>query len=96
VKFKLLTESSDAELCVSSERALPSIAVFAPTVQAYVQASRAPNTLRGYRSDWAHFTQWCERHGLETLPALPETVASYLSATAESGLKAGTIQRRAA
>jgi hypothetical protein len=25
----------------------------------YVAAARAPNTLRGYRSDWAEFTTWC-------------------------------------
>ncbi len=26
---------------------------------AYVEAARAPNTLRGYRSDWAAFSTWC-------------------------------------
>lgn len=25
----------------------------------YVEAARAANTLRGYRSDWAEFTGWC-------------------------------------
>jgi hypothetical protein len=30
---------------------------------AYVEAARAPNTLRGYRSDWREFTAWCDRAG---------------------------------
>lgn len=96
MKPEFLIESAEVGLCVTPEHPLSLIADFAPKVQAYVQASRAPNTLRGYRSDWAHFTEWCERHGSLTLPARPETVASYLSATAEAGLKAGTIQRRVA
>ena len=25
----------------------------------YVEAARAANTLRGYRSDWNEFTSWC-------------------------------------
>jgi hypothetical protein len=31
----------------------------------YVEAARAANTLRGYRSDWAEFTGWCGAHGLD-------------------------------
>jgi hypothetical protein len=34
----------------------------------YVEAARAANTLRGYRSDWAEFTGWCAAHGLDPLP----------------------------
>ena len=29
----------------------------------YVEAARAANTLRGYRSDWPEFTGWCADHG---------------------------------
>jgi site-specific recombinase XerD len=67
---------------------------FAPRVQEYVRASRSKNTLRGYRSDWAHFTGWCGAVGLIPLPALAETVAAYITTVADSGLKAGSIQRR--
>ena len=48
----------------------------------YIVASMAPNTLRAYRSDWAAFVAFCEAHGLEPLPALPETVVRYASARA--------------
>lgn len=43
----------------------------------YIEAARSDNTLRGYRSDWRGFTTWCMLHGLEELPATPDTVASY-------------------
>src|ERR1035441_332584 len=55
--------------------------------------SKAENTLRGYRSDWRDFCAWCAGHGLCPLPALPETVASYIAGCAEH-LKPGSIQRR--
>ena len=48
-------------------------------IRAYVTASKAPNTLRAYRSDWVDFTGWCDARGLESLPASPGTVAAYLS-----------------
>jgi site-specific recombinase XerD len=63
-------------------------------VEAFVRASRAPNTLRAYRADWGHFTAWCASAGVASLPAAAETVASYLSVMADSGLKAGSVQRR--
>jgi len=45
----------------------------------YVEAARAANTLRGYRSDWREFTAWCVEHGaLDPLPAAPATVTGYL------------------
>ena len=70
------------------------LATFAPRVREYARASRAENTLRGYRSDWAHFANWCERVGFRSLPANPETIAAYLTTVADQGLKAGSIQRR--
>jgi site-specific recombinase XerD len=70
------------------------LAPFALRVTEYARASRADNTLRGYRSDWAHFRAWCGCIGLSPLPALPETIAAYLTTIADQGLKAGSIQRR--
>jgi site-specific recombinase XerD len=68
---------------------------FVESVRRYAQASRAESTLRGYRSDWKDFTNWCSRHWLDSLPAAPSTVAAYISACADrADLKAGTIQRR--
>jgi integrase len=62
--------------------------------QGLVRASKAASTLRAYRSDWRHFSNWCSKHELEALPALPETVALYLAAMAGAGAEAVTIQRR--
>src|SRR5664280_2134842 len=60
----------------------------------YVEAARAANTLRGYRSDWAEFTGWCGAHGLDPLPPAPGTVTGYLTELARAGAKVGTMSRR--
>src|SRR5712664_3292910 len=62
-------------------------------VREFIRASKAENTLRGYQSDWRHFLGWCEAHDISPMPALPETVASYIAECA-GHLKVGSIQRR--
>lgn len=62
----------------------------------YARASRAASTVRAYRSDLTHFAAWCASRALDPMPATPATVAAYLAALADSGLKASTITRRAA
>ena len=64
-----------------------------------VAATRAPATLRAYRSDWADFTVWCRHLGVEPLPAAPEVLAAYLSELAQPGddrppAAVATIERR--
>ena len=78
---------------MTDTRALARLADVTEQARDYVAAARAPNTLRGYRADWRDFTAWCEQHGLEALPAAPETVALYLTALAGQR-KAATLQRR--
>jgi len=51
----------------------------------YVEAARAANTLRGYRSDWREYTTWCTQHDAVALPAAPATVTGYLSDLARHG-----------
>ncbi|MGH9289487.1 MAG: hypothetical protein ACRD0V_14560 [Acidimicrobiales bacterium] len=46
-------------------------------VRDFVAASKAPATLRAYRTDWTAFSTWCDRRGLQALPASPETIAAY-------------------
>jgi hypothetical protein len=59
----------------------------------FIRLSKAENTLRGYRADWAEFCEWCKGHAVCPLPALPETVAAYIAECANR-LKVGSIQRR--
>jgi hypothetical protein len=59
-------------------------------------AEKSDATRRAYRSDFSHFTTWCESAGRAPLPASPETVAAYLAHLADSGLKTSTIRRRCA
>jgi hypothetical protein len=54
----------------------------------------APNTLRGYRSDWAEFTAWCARLPRDPLPAAADTISAYLTELARAGAKVGTMSRR--
>ena len=61
----------------------------------FAQSAKADNTLRAYASDWKDFTDWCEWHQREPLPASPETVALYLTHLARE-MKPSTIQRRIA
>ena len=61
--------------------------------RAYVQAAKAPSTLRAYRSDWRDFERWCAGRGAVSMPAVPETVALYLAALAEDHRPA-TLGRR--
>lgn len=66
------------------------------SVRAYLAAEKSGNTRRAYRSDFDHYTAWCNSQALEPLPATPVTVARYLAHLADSGLKASTIERRRA
>lgn len=60
----------------------------------YVQAARAANTLRGYRSDWREFSSWCADNGHEPLPASAAAISAYLTTLAGHGAKVGTMSRR--
>lgn len=61
----------------------------------YLEQSKAPNTRRAYRADWADFAAWCEKFRRLPLPAAPETVAYYLADRSQT-LKTSTLQRRLA
>ncbi|HKE66224.1 MAG TPA: hypothetical protein VKB59_16450 [Micromonosporaceae bacterium] len=43
-------------------------------------AATSPQTRLAYESDFAQFTGWADEYGLDALPALPQTVALYISA----------------
>jgi hypothetical protein len=52
------------------------------TAQAFARKAAAANTLRAYKADWTHYSQWCTTHGFVAVPAAPATVGAYLSSLA--------------
>ncbi len=76
----LVPVSATTALCAQS----------ADRVQLYLDSARARNTIRGYRSSFHQFEQWCETVGLCPMPAGPETIACYLGAQA-GRLRAATL-----
>ena len=82
---------------VRAERAgtLEALRPVAEAARDYAAHAKAENTLRAYRGDWRDFEGWTTAHGLEALPATPETVALYAAALA-SRAKVATIRRRLA
>lgn len=66
--------------------------------EALIDAARramSPNSWRALRADLRVFGDWTAARGLMTLPAAPETLASFLRDQAEHGKKAATLSRYA-
>ncbi|MBE7730516.1 tyrosine-type recombinase/integrase [Komagataeibacter sp. FXV3] len=57
-------------------------------------AREAVATLRAYRADWVHFTNWCAVHAVSPIPATAQVVATYLRSLTE--FAPATIRRRLA
>ena len=53
--------------------------VMSDAVVQLARAAQADNTRRGYAADWAHFTAWTTREGLQAMPAEPGVVAEYVA-----------------
>lgn len=51
----------------------------------YVAASIAPATLRAYRARLGTWSSWCEQTGRTPCPADPESLAAFLSESADQG-----------
>jgi site-specific recombinase XerD len=77
----------------STNTEIGTLAEIADRASSFVQQSKARNTVRAYRADWAHFEEWCRTHGQASLPASPECVALYVTDLAETH-KTATIIRR--
>lgn len=57
----------------------------------YTEAAHAANTRRAYATGWNDFSAYCAEHGLESLPASPQTVTLYVTELAERA-KLATIR----
>ncbi len=77
----------------TSNTEIGSLAEIADRASEFIHQSKAKNTIRAYRADWAHFESWCKAHGQTWLPASPETVALYV-ADLSATHKAAAITRR--
>jgi len=66
-----------------------------PLAEAFAQRSRAENTLRGYRTDWARWTTWAAANGTSPMPANPRAVEAWLCEEAATHTP-GTLSRRVA
>ena len=62
----------------------------------HIEGAYSPNTIRAYRADILEFIHYCATVGYGALPAMPQTVANFLSACAAHGNKTATIRRKAA
>src|ERR1017187_430931 len=69
------------------------LAEIAERATEFAHQSKAANTIRAYRADWAHFESWCKAHGQPSLTASPETVALYVTDLAATH-KTSTLTRR--
>jgi site-specific recombinase XerD len=69
------------------------LALLGRQAQEFAAAAKASNTLRAYQADWNDFREWCETHQCASLPALPQTVALYLTDRAAT-LKTSSLARR--
>jgi site-specific recombinase XerD len=73
-------EISDAEIMVEE-------------IKDYIKRSKSENTRKAYRTDWKDFDGWCKTKGLNSLPAMPVTIASYLIYLSKTH-KAATLERK--
>ena len=64
--------------------------------RSFAMAEKSEATRRAYRSDFEIFTAWCSARGVDSMPAVPETVKVFLAAQAIGGVKASTLGRRVA
>lgn len=90
------------DLVPTSEVTLVQLQQTAERARDFISQGQATSTGRAYRNDWADFTTWCQERGRVSLPALPATVALYVTDLAspadpaQSPRKVSTIQRRLA
>src|ERR1700674_5324563 len=58
----------------------------------FVNASKADNTRRAYKTAWAEFTAYCEARAWSALPAPVDAVLAYMTDLAGAGQKVSTLQ----
>jgi integrase len=78
---------------VVASNASPDLKATLERLKQLVLASAADASRRGYASDFAHFSRWCDDRKLTPLPATPEVCCLYIAAVSTE-LALSTILRR--
>ena len=60
-----------------------------------LRSSKAPNTLRAYKSDYKDFASFCLKNGFKPMPSAPKIISLYLTYLSKS-CKFSTLKRRLA
>ena len=60
-------------------------------IGAAIEAELAESTRTSYASAWRQWDSWCSGRGIPALPAVPESLAAFLTERAETGLSFGTL-----
>lgn len=63
------------------------------SVQDYISDSISDNTRRAYASDFRQYKAWCEKSGVQAIPAAPAVIAEYFAYLVSIGKKYSTIDR---
>ena len=59
-----------------------------------LEHSKAPNTIRAYKSDFNDFRLFCSKNGFRSLPSDPKIVSLYLTHLSTNDSKMSTLKRR--
>ena len=59
-----------------------------------LEHSKAPNTIRAYKSDFSDFVLFCSKNGFRSLPSEPRVVSLYLTHLSTNDAKMSTLKRR--
>ena len=65
------------------------------SILAKFEGAYAPNTIRSYRSDYMHYSNWCREYNYDPFNIHDDKFADYILQMGES-LTVATIQRRVA
>lgn len=68
----------------------------AEQAKVFAKEQHAQSTRRAYECDIRLFQEWCQNRGFSSVPALPQTVAIFLSWGATEGVSVSTLGRRTA
>jgi site-specific recombinase XerD len=64
------------------------------SILARMKDAYASSTLRAYRADFEEFMDYCDKNGVNPLPAEPDVVANFIDHVCDSGQASASIRRK--